>query len=88
MYGCVCDSSWEVGTGNYQVQETEYFGPDCSKRTSRSAKAPSHSHGSAGFPYGPNLLTCVYRPTVFPPSQPVTLVVVPRQATARQGTTS
>eukprot|EP00903_Cladosiphon_okamuranus_P007144 g6938.t1 len=30
VYGCVCDSSWEVGLGAGQTQEAEYFGPDCS----------------------------------------------------------
>lgn len=33
IYACVCDTRWEVGLGNLQVQEPEYFGPDCSKRT-------------------------------------------------------
>lgn len=32
IYVCVCDTRWEVGLGNLQVQEPEYFGPDCSKR--------------------------------------------------------
>jgi hypothetical protein len=31
-YGCVCDSTWEVGLASGQVQEPEYFGPDCSLR--------------------------------------------------------
>ncbi|CAM9651395.1 unnamed protein product, partial [Scytosiphon promiscuus] len=30
VFGCVCDSSWEVGLGPGQTQEAEYFGPDCS----------------------------------------------------------
>jgi hypothetical protein len=30
-YGCVCDSSWEVGLGSGQTQQPEWFGPDCSK---------------------------------------------------------
>jgi hypothetical protein len=32
MFGCVCDSSWEVGLGKGQTQEPEYFGADCSLR--------------------------------------------------------
>lgn len=32
LYGCVCDSSWEVGLGDGQRQEPEWFGPDCSLR--------------------------------------------------------
>merc|ERR1712086_192083 len=31
-YGCVCDSSWEVGLESGQTQTPEYFGPDCSLR--------------------------------------------------------
>lgn len=34
MYGCVCDSSWEVGLGAGQRQQAEYFGADCSQRES------------------------------------------------------
>ncbi|CAM9738275.1 unnamed protein product, partial [Choristocarpus tenellus] len=30
IFGCVCDSKWEVGLGVNQTQEAEYFGPDCS----------------------------------------------------------
>ncbi|CAM9905044.1 unnamed protein product [Hapterophycus canaliculatus] len=30
IFGCVCDSSWEVGLGAGQTQEAQYFGPDCS----------------------------------------------------------
>jgi hypothetical protein len=29
-YGCVCDSSWEVGLASGQRQLTEFYGPDCS----------------------------------------------------------
>jgi len=32
LYGCVCDSSWEVGLGDGETQEPEWFGPDCSLR--------------------------------------------------------
>mmetsp|Transcript_19018 Transcript_19018/g.25060 ORF Transcript_19018/g.25060 Transcript_19018/m.25060 type:complete len:428 (+) Transcript_19018:162-1445(+) len=32
MYGCLCDSSWEVGLGANQTQQSEWFGPDCSLR--------------------------------------------------------
>jgi len=28
-YGCVCDSSWTVGLGSGETQQSEYFGPDC-----------------------------------------------------------
>lgn len=34
IYGCVCDSSWTVGLGSGEVQEPEWFGPDCSFRKS------------------------------------------------------
>ncbi|GMI10703.1 hypothetical protein TrLO_g9018 [Triparma laevis f. longispina] len=30
LFGCVCDSGWEVGLGNGQTQEPEWFGGDCS----------------------------------------------------------
>ncbi|CAM9199526.1 unnamed protein product [Ectocarpus sp. 12 AP-2014] len=30
VFGCVCDSSWEVGLGRGQTQQAQYFGPDCS----------------------------------------------------------
>ena len=30
---CVCYSSWEVGRGSGQTQQSEYFGFDCSLRT-------------------------------------------------------
>lgn len=32
IYGCVCDSSWTVGLGPGEVQEPEWFGPDCAFR--------------------------------------------------------
>jgi hypothetical protein len=32
IFGCVCDSSWDVGLGSGQTQEPEWFGPDCSLR--------------------------------------------------------
>lgn len=32
IYGCVCDSSWTVGLASGEVQEPEWFGPDCSLR--------------------------------------------------------
>lgn len=40
LYGCVCDSSWEVGLGSAQRQEPEWFGPDCSLRHCPSADDP------------------------------------------------
>lgn len=39
-FGCVCDSSWEVGLGAGQTQEPEWFGPDCSLRHCPSADDP------------------------------------------------
>lgn len=33
IYGCVCDSRWAVGTASNELQATEFFGADCSKRT-------------------------------------------------------
>lgn len=41
IYGCVCDSSWEVGLGFGQTQEPEWFGPDCSLRHCPSGDDPS-----------------------------------------------
>lgn len=32
LFGCACDSAWAVGTGAGEIQATEYFGADCSKR--------------------------------------------------------
>ncbi|KAG1706501.1 hypothetical protein DVH05_001649 [Phytophthora capsici] len=32
IFGCVCDSGWAVGTASGEVQATEYFGADCSRR--------------------------------------------------------
>jgi hypothetical protein len=32
LYACVCDSSWKVGLGSGERQESEWFGPDCSLR--------------------------------------------------------
>ncbi|KAG2768448.1 hypothetical protein PC129_g3802 [Phytophthora cactorum] len=32
IFGCVCDSGWAVGTASGELQATEYFGADCSKR--------------------------------------------------------
>jgi hypothetical protein len=32
-YGCVCDSSWEVGLGSGQRQSPEWFAADCSLST-------------------------------------------------------
>ena len=30
IFGCVCDSSWDVGLGDGQRQQPEWFGADCS----------------------------------------------------------
>eukprot|EP01040_Poterioochromonas_malhamensis_P010427 gene10427-11344_t len=40
IFGCVCDSSWPVGLGAGEVQEPEWFGPDCSLRHCPSADNP------------------------------------------------
>eukprot|EP00981_Chlorochromonas_danica_P001712 scaffold369_cov177-Ochromonas_danica.AAC.45 len=32
IFGCLCDSSWEVGIDSGQMFVSEWFGPDCSKR--------------------------------------------------------
>jgi len=40
VHGCLCDSGWAVGLGSNQTQETEYFGPDCSKRRCPSGDDP------------------------------------------------
>lgn len=32
VYGCVCDSSWTVGLGTGETQQSEWFGNDCSLR--------------------------------------------------------
>ncbi|DAZ97541.1 TPA: hypothetical protein N0F65_003027 [Lagenidium giganteum] len=32
IFGCVCDSAWAVGFGSGELQATEYFGADCSRR--------------------------------------------------------
>jgi hypothetical protein len=40
IYGCLCDSSWEVGLGNGQRQSSEWFGPDCSMRRCPSGDDP------------------------------------------------
>eukprot|EP01006_Ploeotia_vitrea_P064757 TRINITY_DN8884_c0_g1_i1.p1 TRINITY_DN8884_c0_g1~~TRINITY_DN8884_c0_g1_i1.p1 ORF type:complete len:288 (-),score=-8.20 TRINITY_DN8884_c0_g1_i1:102-965(-) len=39
-YGCVCDSSWTVGLGNGETQQSEWFGPDCSMRRCPSGDDP------------------------------------------------
>jgi hypothetical protein len=40
IYGCECDSSWEVGYGVAQWQQAEWFGPDCSLRRCPSGDNP------------------------------------------------
>ena len=30
IYGCVCDSSWDVGLASGERQQPEFFSPDCS----------------------------------------------------------
>lgn len=41
IFGCVCDSKWQVGLGAGQTQEPEWFGPDCSLRHCPSGDDPS-----------------------------------------------
>jgi len=43
IYGCVCDSSWEVGYGPAQLQEIEWFGVDCSMKHCPSGDDPRTS---------------------------------------------
>lgn len=40
IYGCVCDSSWDVGMGDGETQEPQWFGPDCSLRHCPSGDDP------------------------------------------------
>lgn len=40
VYGCVCDSSWEVGYGPGQYQKTQWFGADCSLKHCPGADDP------------------------------------------------
>jgi len=40
IYGCVCDSAWEVGYGSGQYQATQWFGADCSQKRCPSADDP------------------------------------------------
>lgn len=30
LFGCVCDSTWNVGLDSGETQATTWFGPDCS----------------------------------------------------------
>ncbi|CAM9879004.1 unnamed protein product [Phaeothamnion confervicola] len=41
VYGCVCDSSWDVGLGSGETQAPEWFGPDCSLRHCPSGDDPN-----------------------------------------------
>lgn len=40
IFGCVCDSAWEVGYGSGQYQQTQWFGPDCSLKHCPSGDDP------------------------------------------------
>lgn len=40
MFGCYCDSSWEVGYGAGETQLAEWFGPDCSLKRCPSGDDP------------------------------------------------
>ena len=39
--GCVCDSSWVVGLGAGETQQSEYFGPSCEFRRCPSGDDPT-----------------------------------------------
>ena len=41
IFGCYCDSSWPVGFGPGESQESEWFGPDCSLRHCPSGDDPT-----------------------------------------------
>lgn len=43
IYGCVCDSAWEVGYGPGQTQATQWFGADCSLKRCPSGNDPRTS---------------------------------------------
>ena len=43
IFGCVCDSTWDVGFASGQRQATSWFGPDCSQRRCPSGDDPSTS---------------------------------------------
>lgn len=43
IYGCVCDSAWEVGYGAGQTQATQWFGADCSLKRCPSGNDPRTS---------------------------------------------
>lgn len=40
IYGCVCDSAWEVGYGAGQTQAAQFYGTDCSLRRCPSGDDP------------------------------------------------
>ena len=40
IFGCICDSSWVVGLGAGESQQTEWFGSDCSNRHCPSGDNP------------------------------------------------
>ena len=40
IFGCVCDSSWDVGYASGQTQATQYFGADCSLKRCPSGDDP------------------------------------------------
>lgn len=40
IYGCVCDSSWDVGFDNGETQRSEWFGYDCSLKHCPSGDDP------------------------------------------------
>ena len=43
-HACVCDSTWNVGLGSGETQESEFFGPSCEFRRCPSGDDPSTAH--------------------------------------------
>merc|ERR1711998_63924 len=39
-YGCICDSSWTVGLGSGERQQSEWFGTDCSMKRCPTGNDP------------------------------------------------
>ena len=40
IFGCVCDSTWTVGFGVGETQQTQWFGADCAQRHCPSGDDP------------------------------------------------
>jgi hypothetical protein len=41
LTACICDSSWPVGLERGEIQQSEWFGPDCSLRHCPSGDDPT-----------------------------------------------